>query len=138
MKFRLDEQAESVSTLLEQMEAFLVERGVPPPGLYVANLCVEELLVNIIKHGYGAGVAPDVEVDVEASPQALVIEISDGAAPFDPTKDSAKPDLEADLDDRPIGGLGVHLVKQMTDEMSYQRSNGRNQVRLMKRLKPTS
>lgn len=138
MKFRLDEQAESVSTLLEQMEAFLVERGVPPPGLYVANLCVEALLVNSINHGYGAGVAPDVEVDVEASSQALVIEISDGAAPFDPTIDSAKPDLEAYLDDRPIGGLGVHLVKQMTDEMSYQRSNGRNQVRLTKRLKPAT
>jgi len=138
MKFRLDEQAVSVSTLLEPMEAFLVERGVPPPGLYVANLCVEELLVNSINHGYAAGVAPDVEVDVAASPQALVIEISDGAAPFDPTKDSANPDLEADLDDRPIGGLGVHLVKQMTDEMSYQRSNGRNQVRLTKRLKPAT
>ncbi len=138
MKFRLDEEAESVSTPLEQMEAFLVERGVPPPGLYVANLCVEGLLVNSINHGDGAGVAPDVEVDVDASPQALMIEISDGAATFDPTKEPANPDLEADLDDRPIGGLGVHLVKQMTDEMSYQRSKGRNQVRLTKRLKPTT
>ena len=138
MKFRLDEQAESVSTLLERMEAFLDERGVPPPGLYAANLCVEELLVNIVNHGYGGGAAPDVEVDIEASPQAWVIEISDGAAPFDPTKDAVTPNLEANLDDRLIGGLGVHLVKQLTDEMSYMRIQGRNQVRLMKRLEPAS
>lgn len=136
MKFRLSEQPEAVSALLEQIEAFLVERGVPSAGLYAANLCVEELLVNIINHGYGGSLAADVEVDVEVSPQALRIEISDGAPPFDPTKDAVAPDLEADLDERPIGGLGVHLVKQLTDEMSYRRADGRNRVWLIKRLEP--
>jgi anti-sigma regulatory factor (Ser/Thr protein kinase) len=136
MKFRLSEQPDALSVLLEGIEAFLLERGVPPTGLYVANLCVEELLVNIVNHGYGGKPVADVEVDVEVSPQTLLIEISDGAAPFDPTKDAAAPDLEADLDARPIGGLGVHLVKQLTDEMSYRRADGRNQVRLIKRLAP--
>ena len=134
MKFKLDEQADPVTRLVEQMEESLVAQSVPPQVVYAANLCVEELLVNSIKHGYGGTAAPDIEVDVQLTPAALIIEVSDGAPPFDPTSDSAAPDVDAELDDRPVGGLGIHLVKQMTDEMSYRRDNGRNRVRLVKKI----
>jgi len=134
MKFKLDEQADPVTRLVERIETFLEARAVPPKVVYAANLCVEELLVNIIKHGYGGGSASDVEVDVEVTPEALIIEVSDGAPPFDPTRDSADPDVDAELADRPIGGLGVHLIKKMTDGMTYRRVGQRNHVRLIKAM----
>lgn len=132
MKFRLDDQAESVSRLVEQIEMALMAEGVPMKTIFAVNLCVEELVVNIINHGYGGAAAPDVEVDVERQEQRLIIDISDGAAAFDPMTEAAEPDTDAEIDDRPIGGLGIHLVKRLTDEMSYRRVNGRNHVRLVK------
>lgn len=135
MKFRLEEQADPVSGLVEQMEMALMAEGVPMQTVYAVNLCVEELLVNIIHHGYGGAAAPDVEVDIELQPQGLIIDVSDAAPPFDPITEANEPDTEAELDDRPIGGLGIHLVKRLTDAMSYHRLNGRNHVRLVKGFK---
>jgi anti-sigma regulatory factor (Ser/Thr protein kinase) len=134
MKFRLDDQADPVARLVEAMEEFLMAQAVPMKTIYSANIWVEELLVNIINHGYAGAPAPDVEVDVEVAAGRLVIEVSDGAAPFDPTTDAVEPDTDAELDDRPIGGLGIHLIKKLTDEMSYRRDGGRNHVRLVKVL----
>ena len=62
-----------------------------------------------------------------------MIEISDDGQPFNPLKDAPKPDLEAALEDRPIGGLGIHLVLTMMDEMHYRRENERNHLTLVKR-----
>ncbi|WP_462319900.1 ATP-binding protein [Halochromatium sp.] len=132
MKFRLDEQADPVSRLVEQMEMALIAEGVPMQTVYAVNLCVEELLVNIVNHGYGGASAPDVEVDIELQPQRLIIEVSDAAPPFDPLTQAIEPDTEAELDDRPIGGLGIHLVKRLTDAISYRRVDGRNHLRLEK------
>lgn len=138
MKFRLDDQADSVSRLVEQIEMALMAEGVPMNVIYAVNLCVEELVVNSVNHGYGGAAAADIEVDVERQGQRLIIDISDGAAAFDPTTEAAEPDIEAEVDDRPIGGLGIHLVKRLTDEMTYRRVNGRNHVRLVKGFEPAA
>jgi anti-sigma regulatory factor (Ser/Thr protein kinase) len=140
MKFRLDDQADAVSRLVEQIERALMAEGVPMQVIYAVNLCVEELVLNSVNHGYGGAAAADVEVevdvDVERQQQRLIIDISDGAAAFDPTTEAAEPDTDAEIDDRPIGGLGIHLVKRLTDEMSYRRLDGRNHVRLVKGFEP--
>jgi anti-sigma regulatory factor (Ser/Thr protein kinase) len=134
MRFRLDDQADSVSRLVEEIEVALMAEGVPMKTIYAVNLCVEELVVNILNHGYGVTGSPDVEVDVERKDQRLTIDISDGAAAFDPITEATEPDTDAEIDDRPIGGLDIHLVKRLTDEMSYRRVNGRNHVRLVKEV----
>lgn len=135
MRFRLEQGDDAVARLIAQVEAFLSEHDVPIKTIYAMNVCVEELLVNIVQHGYGGGGAVDVDVDVMLSnDEALVIEISDGAVAFDPITDAPPPDLEAALDDRPIGGLGIHMIKKMTDDLSYRREDGRNHVRMVKRL----
>ncbi|WP_201217892.1 ATP-binding protein [Halochromatium roseum] len=136
MKFRLDDQADAVTRLVEQIEMALMAEGVPMKIIYAVNLCVEELVLNSVNHGYGGAAAADVEVDIERQEQRLIIDISDGAAAFDPTTEAAEPDTDAEIDDRPIGGLGIHLVKRLTDEMSYRRLDGRNYVRLVKGFEP--
>ncbi len=61
----------------------------------------------------------------------IVVEITDDAKPFDPFE-VQKPDTDAALEDRPIGGLGVHFVREMMDGYQYRRSRGRNIVTLTK------
>lgn len=139
MKFKLneqDEQVNPVSRLVEQIESALMAAAVPMETIYAVNLCVEELVVNILNHGYGGEAVPDVEVDIELEPDRLIIDVNDGAPPFDPITEVAEPDIHAELEQRSIGGLGVHLVKRLTNSMSYRRLDGRNQVRLVKTLKP--
>jgi anti-sigma regulatory factor (Ser/Thr protein kinase) len=138
VKFRLDEQPGPVSRLVEHLEETLTAQGVPWQTVHAVNLCVEELLVNIVNHGYGGTPSPDVEVELELQPGRVIIEVSDAAPAFDPTSDALEPDLDAGLDERPIGGLGVHLVKRLTDHMSYRRVDGRNHVRLEKRFEASS
>lgn len=136
MKFRLDQQADPVSRLVEEMEGALTAQGVPMNIVYSINLCVEELLVNILNHGYAEDALPDVEVDVAIEPERLIVEVSDDAEAFDPLTQAPEPDTDAELDDRPIGGLGIHLVKRLTSSLSYWRADGRNHLRLVKDLEP--
>jgi len=139
MKFKLnqqDGQGNPVSRLVEEIESALMAAVVPMETIYAVNLCVEELVVNIVNHGYGGEAVPDVEVHIELEPDRLIIDISDGAPPFDPITEVAEPDIHAELEQRSIGGLGIHLVKRLTDGMRYRRLDGRNQVRLIKTFKP--
>jgi anti-sigma regulatory factor (Ser/Thr protein kinase) len=95
------------------------------------NLCLEELLVNIIRHGIEdeAGVGP-IYVDLELIPEALRVELLDSGRAFDPFTEAPSPDLESGLEDRPIGGLGVHLVKALANRYEYRRELAQNRVTL--------
>ena len=92
------------------------------------ELAVEEAVTNICKYG-GAPGAAEVEIVCLAGPAVLVVEISDRGRPFDMTVWPA-PDVKADVAQRPIGGLGVFLIKKVTDAVEYRREGGRNVLRL--------
>jgi len=101
-------------------------------GLKV-NLVFDELLNNIISYGYGDEEEHQIEIVADLTGQRLSISISDDGVPFNPFT-MEDPDTTLGLDDRDIGGLGVHLVKNVMDEVSYQRRNNRNNVTLTKTL----
>lgn len=96
-------------------------------------LVVEELVVNAVSYG---GRDPDegcVRIRFAHAPDGLFITIVDNGRPYDPFASAPEPDLDLDLDSRPIGGLGVHFVREMTDIQTYVRSDGNNRVTLLKR-----
>lgn len=115
------------------VEDFCADAGVPPALGYTINLAIEELLTNTISHGFEPGPGHAIEVRIGIEPGEAVVEVIDNARPFDPTRAPA-PDLDASIEDRLVGGLGVYLVKSMMDEMRYRREGGRNHVTLKKRL----
>lgn len=120
------EQLELIPTAVEEF----AERDNWPPGLvFKLNLVLEELGVNIVNY---SGATGEIEISLVADDERVTVEISDNGRPFNPLDDLDTPDITAPLGDRPIGGLGVHLVRSMMDEMWYSREDGKNKLAMTK------
>jgi serine/threonine-protein kinase RsbW len=106
--------------------------GVAPAVISGVILAVDEAVSNIIAYGYqGQGGAVEIEMGRERD--ALVIRLRDEAAPFDPTS-APPPDLTLSLEQRAPGGLGIHLIKQVMDEVTHRVTpQGGNELTLVKR-----
>ena len=96
------------------------------------KLAVEEAVTNCIEYAYPAGAYGDVTVDIEADDSIIRFIITDSGAEFDPTGVS-KADTTLTVDERPVGGLGVFLVRNLMDSINYERTGGKNVLRMEKR-----
>lgn len=106
--------------------------GVNESALGDLRLVVDEAVTNIILHGYGENEGL-VELHMHAEGDAVVIRIRDRAGRFDPVEVKA-PQLDTALKDRPFGGMGIFLIREMTDEADFlPRPGGGNEIRLVKR-----
>ncbi len=99
-------------------------------------LCLDEMLVNIISYGYPDGEEHLIDLHVVAGEDELVITLSDDGIPFDPFN-REEPDTGLSVEERPIGGLGVHLVKNLMDNCHYERRGEHNVVQLSKSFTPS-
>ncbi len=98
-----------------------------PKLLYLVQLCLEELALNAMTYGREAGLS-EFQVSITPDREEVVIELHDNGAAFDPTKDAPIPDLAATMDDRPVGGLGIFLIREMVDDLTYRREEGWNHL----------
>ena len=96
-------------------------------------LAIEEAVVNVISYGYTTGTTGKVNVRTAAGKDKLKIVITDNGTPFDPTA-TANADTTLSAKDRPIGGLGILLVRQHMDSINYERTDGQNVLTLIKKL----
>jgi len=134
MKFTINNRLADIPPLADQVDAYMTDEGVSLETIMTTNLCLEELLTNTIKYGYGDNRIRQIDIDMRLLDGELTIEIVDDAAPFDPTSDAQTPDIDATIEERPIGGLGIFLVTNFTDSMQYNRELNRNRLILKKRL----
>lgn len=97
------------------------------------NLALEEAVSNVILYAYPSGADGLVDIEADISPDSLVFILSDSGKPFDPT---AAPDADVTLsaEERPIGGLGIFLVRSIMDEVRYERVDGRNIFTMIKKI----
>lgn len=97
------------------------------------NLAIEEAVVNVMNYAYPAGTVGNVTIEVKSNGSEVSFIIIDAGTPFDPT---AKPEVDITLsaEDRSIGGLGIHLIRQIMDHINYERVNGRNVLTLIKKI----
>ena len=104
-------------------------------GFCDLEVCLEELLVNVFSYGYEkVERKPEVNVCVSRGSEGFIIEIIDNAAPFNPLTQSYEPILAANLESRRIGGLGIRLVKNLSDKFSYYPMESGNRIVLHKRV----
>ena len=124
--------AAQLPVLTRFLQEFWSAARLPPVESIKFELALEEVFINVVMHGSPvAGTPVDVSVILCDGGLTLVVE-NDGPA-FDPLLLPA-PDVAAGLEERKVGGLGVFLVRQMMDAVSYQRVAARNQLRMTKRL----
>ena len=129
LDLRLPARLEALSDLAMTVDELLSDR---PVEAYKVNLCLDELLTNTIRHGFRDESGHEVVLRLVRDEAGLEVYIEDDAPPFDPFAEAPRPDLDASLDDRAPGGLGVHFVRTLMDAFSYRREAGRNCIRLHK------
>ena len=108
--------------------------GVASDTRNLVGLTIEELVSNCIKHAYDDNREHVIEFVLTVSGHSLTILVVDDGRAFDPST-APQPDLSQAIEDRPIGGLGIHLLREFSDSMSYERRDDRNRLTLTKKLK---
>jgi len=114
------------------VERFCALHGIGRDDLLRLTLIVEELFTNTVVHGHRGDSDATIRIGLGATPGALALQFEDAAPPFDPLQwlDASLPDLDAGVDARPVGGLGVHLLVRMAERVDYAHVDGCNRLRL--------
>ena len=132
----IENRIESLSAGIDEAQAFLADRAVDPGDSAQVMIMLDELGSNIIKSAWPGGgehrFAMELQLD---ETRTMTLRVADDGVAFDPT-DVTAPDLDACLEDRVVGGLGLFMVSEMSDTMEYSRVDGLNRLVLTKRLQP--
>lgn len=121
----LDQVLSFADTILEEMEC-------PTKTQMQIDIAIEELFVNIAHYAYPSGSGDAViEIEPDMSAKSIQITLVDSGIPYDPLKNE-DPDITLSADDRPIGGLGIFMVKKSMDDVSYEYKDGKNRLTIRK------
>ena len=119
------------------LDAFAARYGLALPVRRRLGTVLDDALANLVLHAVDPSARP-IAVRVELDSAQIVLVLADHSAPFDPLLSARFPDPALPLDERPIGGLGVHLVKSLMSDVRYQRDGDRNLLTLTLRLTTTT
>lgn len=128
----LKNNVDEVARLSTFQKTMLEKMGVEKSLARQIRLAVEEAVVNVIEYAYPAGVEGNVEVSMMTDGESLKVVICDSGVPFDPT---LKEDIDINLsvEERQIGGLGIHLLRKIMDSVNYEHLNGKNTLTMTKK-----
>ena len=129
ISLNLAPEIDELKRLYEAVESLGEQEEWPPGLIFQVNLALEELGINIMNYGE---TAEEILVSLASDEDTITINISDAGKPFNPLTEGPEPDITQELDERPIGGLGVYLVRTLMDELHYRREGDRNHLTLVK------
>ncbi len=124
----MQNQVSELVELTKKADRFMGSHQLPLETIYKVNLILEEVLTNIIKYAYKDTLMHNIRVEMTLKEHELIIRFEDDGEEFDPIS-AAPPKPHDSISESPVGGLGIHLVKQMADGVEYQRRQGRNILR---------
>ncbi len=127
---------EGIRRAATAFDTFGAEHGLPPDVQWRVAVALDEVLSNTVLHGH-CREEDWIAVEFSVSDGAVVVRISDSALTFNPLG-VAPPDTDSPLASRPVGGLGIALVRALMDTVEYGTRDGRNQIVLTKRLERTA
>ena len=134
MELTVRNDLSELERVLTAVEEFCDSAGAPPKVAYHFGLAFDELFTNIVSYGYDGTGERAVTLSLWMDSGVLHGRIVDDARPFNPLLEASEPDLDAAVEDRAIGGLGVHFVKRFMDGASYDRVDDRNRLEFWKQL----
>jgi serine/threonine-protein kinase RsbW len=139
MQSRVSVRADSAA--MRQVDAFVAafvsEQGIAADDAARVLILLEELLTNLVKYGYPDRAEPGrAEIALALNGSRLEIEFIDDGCAFDPMA-GPSPNLDEPLEERPIGGLGLHLLRSLTEVVRYERRDNKNVIRLSRSIAST-
>ena len=126
-------EASQIHVVQQRFASFASRHAFPESDARRIGVVLDELLSNVISYAYTDELEHTIEIKFELSARDLVITIEDDGIPFNPFT-IEPPDTSLQLEDRPIGGVGIHLVRGIMDRFHYERRAERNTVALRKRI----
>ena len=133
LDMRLKNQLTEIDRFKESFNSFSEENEIPTSIRRELNMVFDELLNNVVSYAYQDDAEHEIEVRVEVARERLVVSIADDGIPFNPF-DVDTPDTGLALEERTLGGLGIHLVLKVMDKVAYQRRTDKNVLTLVKKL----
>jgi anti-sigma regulatory factor (Ser/Thr protein kinase) len=122
-----------ISQLANFIQTLSEEKHLDPSLAMSLNLALEEAVSNVIMYAYPKDSDGLVEIEAILKDNLLEFFISDNGQPFDPTE-APQADVTLSAEERPIGGLGIYLVRSIMDSVSYERADGKNILHLTKQI----
>ncbi len=135
LRIELKSSTAGVDQLADSFDRFSARHRLPAGVHRAVRLALDEVVSNIIHHGHGDRSDHVITVELRLTRDALRVEVVDDAAAFN-MLESVPPDLETPPSQRPVGGLGIHLVKHLIDDIAYERRRGNNHLTLKQKLHP--
>ena len=129
VRISLGDDPGELTRLAAEAEQFLDTLTLPPPVGFKVQLVLEELVTNILRHGFSGGQGHTIQIELTFSGAGVELSVEDDGQPFDPMQ-APPPDLDSPLEERAVGGLGIHLLRQVASDLTYARVDGRNRMRL--------
>ena len=135
ISFRLTNKMNCFKCFQPKVEEFGASHGLSGKVIFHLTLCLDELVTNIIDYGYADYDEHPIDVTISYEDDVITILVVDDATPFN-IMDAPKPELDTPLEERerPVGGMGVHIIKNMMDEIAYKRDGDKNVLRLTKKI----
>lgn len=134
VSFKLKSKLSELDKLCQHLEQFGDSIGLSPKSIFEANLALDELFTNIISYGFKDKKEHTIDITISHQNNTLIFKVEDDGIPFNPTEVDT-PDLECTIEECKIGGLGIHLAKNLMDEVCYKRCKKKNILTLKKTIK---
>jgi len=133
LELTLANRSSELQRLASEVERFAQSQRIPDADVHALSLALDEVITNTISYGYDDQGAHEIRVRLTLAHGRLSAEVEDDGRPFDPLT-TPQPDLTSAVEDRPVGGLGIHLVRSLMEQVDYRRESGKNHLIMSKRL----
>lgn len=133
ISIQIENKPQELRKVQREVEGFYSFHNLSGRVVHAINLAIDEVITNIIHYAYSDDDTHIINIQLLMSDNALTLTIEDDGIPFNPL-DTTTPDTESSLEDRPIGGLGLHLVKNFMDEYHYTYLDKKNRLTLKKNI----
>jgi phosphoserine phosphatase RsbU/P len=132
LEIKLKNKLSELGRFNQALTSFGDRHGLAPNVVHDFNLALEEILTNIISHGYTDNREHEIKLHLSAQPGEVKAEVEDDGQPFNPLE-APEPDTTKSLGERTLGGLGIHLVRKLMDGLEYKRQGDRNFLTMKKK-----
>ena len=132
--FELKNDLSELETLCQHVNKFGQAAGLSETCITDVNICLDELFTNIVSYGFEDDLEHIIKVTMNLDNRVLRLSIEDEGLPFNPLE-KKDPEVPTDLKDVRIGGLGIHIVRKLMDDVRYQRKQGKNKLTMKKSIR---